>query len=923
MRPTKLIMSAFGPYAERTELNMDEFGTSGLYLITGDTGAGKTTIFDAIVYALYGEASGQSREPNMFRSKYASPNTPTQVELTFVYRDKTYTVCRNPEYDRLKSRGEGTTKQLASAILTYPDGTVITKQKDVDLAIKEIIGIDRNQFMQIAMIAQGEFLKLLLSTTEDRKKIFRQLFKTERFQALQEKLKEETNKLGSSCESLRASIKQYVGGIVCDENEEHIRLIELAKRDELALSETIDLLEHMVEECKIEHSIAITELKKCENELEKNNIQLNRAEEYIKTLNELAKTQEIKKAQENVLMKAAEHLASFEEKKQEVSLLESSFSRLTAELSRYEALDRLKKESRSTLISIEHLKSKQTSFNSKIKSITEELDQIKNELSGLSDIDAITERLLRQKEGIFANLQKHTQLLNKISEYETTLSQLDAAQKIYTERALSADQKRQEYDHTKRAFFDHQAGILAQTLKANEPCPVCGSKVHPDPAPISKEAPTKEKLETLEKELKSADERAKTESEKCAVILGNVNSLRSYVEKDLSELFTDTAFSDGKGSCVSAINSLKEQLAEVEHNIAVQSSKAKRKALLDASLPEKQTLLDQLQRDLNETNTILASEVTRSTEQVKQIDSLKTALQYHDLKSAEDARAGMEHALNAMKTAHKDAENSYHQADKALSATQANEAQLTLRLSEFEEIDIEQVKKAKEFLILKKNEIMQKSELLFTRIRFNQSSLENIKETGSSLAAIEKKYASVKAISDTANGNVRGKEKVMLETYVQMNYFDRIIQRANTRLLIMTNGQYELNRRKDADNNRSQSGLDLNVIDHYNGSERTIQTLSGGESFKASLSLALGLSDEIQSSTGGVKLDTMFVDEGFGSLDSESLEQAMKALTSITEGNKLVGIISHVDTLKERIDKQLVIKKDRNGGSSCKIMIND
>ena len=317
MRPIKLIMSAFGPYAERTELNMDAFGTSGLYLITGDTGSGKTTIFDAIVYALYGEASGQSREPNMFRSKYASPETPTQVELTFIYRDKTYNICRNPEYDRPKSRGEGTTKQLASATLTYPDGAVITKQKDVDLAIKEIMGIDRNQFMQIAMVAQGEFLKLLLSTTEDRKKIFRQLFKTERFQALQEKLKEETSRLASTCETLRASIRQYVNGIVCDENEEHIRLIELAKKNELSLTETITLLENMIEECKIQHNVVMHDLEECENALEATNILLSKAEEYVKTFNELALIKEIIKTQEDALRNAAELLASFEEKKQE------------------------------------------------------------------------------------------------------------------------------------------------------------------------------------------------------------------------------------------------------------------------------------------------------------------------------------------------------------------------------------------------------------------------------------------------------------------------------------------------------------------------------------------------------------------------------------------------------------------------------
>ena len=181
MRPIRLTMSAFGPYAGRQVIEFDRLGQQGLYLITGDTGAGKTTIFDAITFALYGEASGDTREPSMFRSKYAAPETPTEVELVFTYGGKTYTVKRNPEYDRPKSRGTGFTTQKAEAELTYPDGRVVTKQRDVDNAIREIMGIDRDQFLQIAMIAQGDFLKLLLASTEDRQKIFRQIFKTKRY----------------------------------------------------------------------------------------------------------------------------------------------------------------------------------------------------------------------------------------------------------------------------------------------------------------------------------------------------------------------------------------------------------------------------------------------------------------------------------------------------------------------------------------------------------------------------------------------------------------------------------------------------------------------------------------------------------------------------------------------------------------------
>jgi len=216
--------------------------------------------------------------------------------------------------------------------------------------------------------------------------------------------------------------------------------------------------------------------------------------------------------------------------------------------------------------------------------------------------------------------------------------------------------------------------------------------------------------------------------------------------------------------------------------------------------------------------------------------------------------------------------------------------------------------------------IENQAKTIYSRITSNKASLDNILKKLNEIKTVEEKWIWIKSLSNTANGNLSGKEKIMLETYIQMTYFDRIINRANTRFMVMSGGQYELKPRKEAENNRSQSGLELDVIDHYNGTERSVKTLSGGESFKASLSLALGLSDEIQSSAGGIKLDTMFVDEGFGSLDDESLAQAIKALSSLAEGNRLVGIISHVSELKDKIDKQIVVKKEKTGGSNISIV---
>ena len=285
-----------------------------------------------------------------------------------------------------------------------------------------------------------------------------------------------------------------------------------------------------------------------------------------------------------------------------------------------------------------------------------------------------------------------------------------------------------------------------------------------------------------------------------------------------------------------------------------------------------------------------------------------------EMQTREAARAALQKALEQAQKA--------YQMGKATADTLRGQIQgYQEQLRQAEPIDLELERAKRKTLSVEIARLSEGLAELAARIRCNQTALEHLKEQSGDLEETEKKWTWVRALSNTANGNISGEEKIMLETYVQMTYFDRIIARANTRFMVMSGGQYELKRRIEAENNRSQSGLELDVIDHYNGTERSVNSLSGGETFKASLSLALGLSDEIQSSAGGIRLDTMFVDEGFGSLDEESLQQAMRALSSLTEGNRLVGIISHVAELKEKIDKQIFVTKDRSGGSRAEIRV--
>ena len=354
--------------------------------------------------------------------------------------------------------------------------------------------------------------------------------------------------------------------------------------------------------------------------------------------------------------------------------------------------------------------------------------------------------------------------------------------------------------------------------------------------------------------------------------------------------------------------------------LSEEEKKVSRRSELTESLPKTEKALKERDKDISNRNIALEADKALLSEKKKQRDADKESLRFDSIAEAQSKSDALGKTVSEMKKAYDNAQSALSDSDKKIAGYNASITELSKQLSSDCVLDKEAETKKKVELSKKRTSDDDAAKVLHARIESNTKVLANIQVKVSDLDTLEKRYTWLKALSNTANGNISGKEKVMLETYIQMTYFDRIIARANTRFMIMSGGQYELKRRKEAENNRSQSGLDLDVIDHYNGTERSVKTLSGGESFKASLSLALGLSDEIQASAGGVKLDTMFVDEGFGSLDEESLDQAMKALSGLADGNRLVGIISHVVDLKNRIDKQIVVEKEKSGGSKANIV---
>ena len=920
MRPITLTMSAFGPYAGKTVIELDKLGTNGLYLITGDTGAGKTTIFDAITYALYGEASGNTRDVNMFRSKYAEPSTPTEVELTFEYAQKIYTVRRNPEYDRPKARGEGYTTEKANAELHYPDGRVVTKLKEVNKAIVDIMGIDRSQFTQIAMIAQGDFLKLLLASTEDRKKIFQKIFRTQCYYQLQERLKQQTGDLAKDYGKIGDSIRQYINGIACHSDDVLMLEVDKAKKGELKNTEAVQLVEKLIKQDDAAQKKVLERIGELDKQKQKIAAQLAVAESRKTT------EEKQEKAKENLALETQWQKTLETEKNEaaahqpEVQKAVEAIAKLEAQLPEYAEMQKKQTERTGLQKDLKELAQKIKTEAETEEKLARSIKDLKAEQASLQNAGAAQAAQKAEKDRLAEQQKDLDSLKKEYAAYQKLEAQLKKAQADYAQKSEDSGQKRAEYEHKNKLYLDAQAGILAETLTEGVPCPVCGSLEHPHPAQKPENAPTKQELENCKAKAEEAEAATQAASSKANTCNGQVDTSRETLQARGQKWLGTDAIEEMERLCcekqqqtAAALQKAEQQLEEIEKQLG-------RKAALDQLIPQKEDELEQCKNRRGSYETQQAGDGAKLQAAEKRLKELAEKLSYPSEAEANQALQQLCEKKQAWGKAIQETQKAYDECAKNLAALKGTLDGYQKTLQGMEKVDVQAVLAEQTKADQQKAAWEEQKRKIGDRLAVNGPILENLRPQISKMEETEKRLQCVQALSDTANGRLSGKEKIMLETYIQMTFFDRIIRRANVRLMVMSGGQYELKRRINAENNRSQAGLELDVIDHYNGSERSVKTLSGGESFKASLALALGLSDEIQSSAGGIRLDTMFVDEGFGSLDEESLEQAVNALVGLTQGNRLVGIISHVSELKNRIDKQIVVTKEKSGGSKAEIL---
>lgn len=923
MKPLKLTMSAFGSYAGKNVIDFTG-QQQGIFLITGDTGAGKTTIFDAITYALYNQTSGGERNGNMMRSQYAQPETETYVELEFLYRGQTYRVRRNPDYKITKTLKNGKIREQKvphSVELTLPDGTVFPEKKNAtDAKIIEILGLTAGQFSQIVMIAQGDFLKLLYTKSDERKMIFSKLFRTDIYWKIQENLRRKSMEMDERIQENDRAFEQ-----------EKSRIIPLPESEELPLDELVERLRERLKDALKEQNLRranVEELNKKITKYEEINKLFVSLEKIRQTGKELearqAESKERRQQIENA-RKADKVLVAEQQnlrQQQEVEQSAQAIAKMTETL----ANDQEMFESLKTQLQEVEAEQKREAADIQKKMLALEqsfpsYEALQNARSEEQQAKKVWEDLGKTSEESFHKKEAGIAALKEQQKQQEQV--VEQTKKNWEQTSLSASESAKHYEHMYEAFLKEQAGILAENLSAGCPCPVCGSTVHPDPAKLSDHAVTELEVEQAKKTRAAAEEKrdlayAAFEAEKT-----EKQKLAQAVEKEEADF-------------VLAQTIAKQQRKEAEQNYVSLQKIAEqiREKLVYPSLAEAKKQYAAMQKALEAAE----QEIERKRQKVSELAEAMNTLKGQKLAEEENQKTAKKLAVKTEKEYAKLLEKSgfvseetYHLAilpersrSKLEREEKEYESQCLRQQSEQKLLEKqvsgktytdttelnEQLKVEKQTLKEAEKTYME----LHTAYENDRSVLQNCAVYLEKGKKLESEDQVIKSLSKTADGRLSGSAKIDFETYIQRQYFKQIIHEANKRLLTMSNHQFILKLKEEANTGRkTNEGLDLSVYSLVTDSERDVKTLSGGESFLAALAMALGLSDIVERSAGAIHPDMMFIDEGFGSLDAQSRQQAIEVLAELAGDSRMVGIISHVTELKEQIDRKLVVSRTDKG----------
>ena len=923
MKPLKLTMSAFGSYAGKNVIDFTG-QQQGIFLITGDTGAGKTTIFDAITYALYNQTSGGERNGNMMRSQYAQPETETYVELEFLYQGQTYRVRRNPDYKITKTLKNGKIREQKvphSVELTLPDGTVFPEKKNAtDAKIIEILGLTADQFSQIVMIAQGDFLKLLYTKSDERKMIFSKLFRTDIYWKIQENLRRKSMEMDERIQENDRAFEQ-----------EKSRIIPLPESEELPLDELVERLRERLKDALKEQNLRranVEELNKKITKYEEINKLFVSLEKIRQTGKELearqAESKERRQQIENarkadkVLVAEQQNLRQQQEVEQSAQAIAKMTETLANDQEMFESL-------KTQLQEVEAIKKREAAdLQKKMLALEQSFpsyEALQNARSEEQQAKKVWEDLGKTSEESFHKKEAGIAALKEQQKRQEQV--VEQTKKNWEQTSLSASESAKHYEHMYEAFLKEQAGILAENLSAGCPCPVCGSTVHPDPAKLSDHAVTELEVEQAKKTRAAAEEKRDLaylafEAEKT-----KKQKLAQAVEKEEADF-------------VLAQTIAKQQRKEAEQNYVSLQKIAEqiREKLVYPSLAEAKKQYAAMQKALEAAE----QEIERKRQKVSELAEAMNTLKGQKLAEEENQKTAKKLAVKTEKEYAKLLEKSgfvseetYHLAilpersrSKLEREEKEYESQCLRQQSEQKLLEKqvsgktytdttelnEQLKAEKQVLKEAEKTYME----LHTAYENDRAVLQNCAVYLEKGKKLESEDQVIKSLSKTANGRLSGSAKIDFETYIQRQYFKQIIHEANKRLLTMSNHQFILKLKEEANTGRkTNEGLDLSVYSLVTDSERDVKTLSGGESFLAALAMALGLSDIVERSAGAIHPDMMFIDEGFGSLDAQSRQQAIEVLGELAGDSRMVGIISHVTELKEQIDRKLVVSRTDKG----------